>query len=117
MNDDYEKIETNFYDKEELYDDCVVQVLTNTITGETSVGWWKNNGWNELTEKRTQTPAYKEVIAYSSVSHRQMIGEVYWDEDCDCYTCEDNDGGLMFDVTHWRVTLLPPDYNNNEEVN
>lgn len=36
------KIETNIYDKEEIYHDCTVQVLTNTATGETSVGWWKN---------------------------------------------------------------------------
>ena len=30
------------YDKEETYPDCTVQVLTNTATGETSVGWWNN---------------------------------------------------------------------------
>ena len=36
------KVETNFYDKEEIYPDCTVQVLTNTATGEVSVGWWKN---------------------------------------------------------------------------
>lgn len=38
------KIETNIYDKEEIYPNCTVQVLTNTATGETSVGWWKNGG-------------------------------------------------------------------------
>lgn len=37
------KVETNIYDKEEIYPDCTVQVLTNTATGETSVGWWKND--------------------------------------------------------------------------
>lgn len=37
-------IETNIYDKEEIYTDCTVQILTNTKTGETSVGWWKNGG-------------------------------------------------------------------------
>lgn len=36
------KVETNFYDKEEIYPDCTVQVLTNTATGDVSVGWWKN---------------------------------------------------------------------------
>ena len=36
------KVETNIYDKEEIYPDCTVQVLTNTATGESSVGWWKN---------------------------------------------------------------------------
>ena len=37
-------IETNIYDKEETYPNCPVQVLTNTATGEVSVGWWKNGG-------------------------------------------------------------------------
>jgi hypothetical protein len=36
-------IETNIYDKEETYPNCTVQVLTNTATGETSVGWWENS--------------------------------------------------------------------------
>ena len=36
------KVETNIFDKEEIFPDCTVQVLTNTATGETSVGWWKN---------------------------------------------------------------------------
>ena len=31
----------NLYDKEEIIEGCTVQVLTNSITGETSVGWWK----------------------------------------------------------------------------
>ena len=36
------KVETSFYDQEEVFHNCTVQVLTNTATGETSVGWWKN---------------------------------------------------------------------------
>ncbi len=31
-----------FYDQEEIYENCTVQVLTNTISGRTSVGWWQN---------------------------------------------------------------------------
>lgn len=31
-----------FYDKEEIFENCTVQVLTNTKTGEVSVGWWQN---------------------------------------------------------------------------
>lgn len=38
------KVEVNIYDKEETYPNCTVQVLTNTATGETSVGWWMNGG-------------------------------------------------------------------------
>lgn len=30
------------YDKEETYENCTVQVLTNTVTGDVSVGWWQN---------------------------------------------------------------------------
>lgn len=38
-----EIIQTSIYDKEEVFPDCTVQVLTNTVTGETSVGWWRND--------------------------------------------------------------------------
>ena len=38
------KVETNFFDKEEIFENCTVQVLTNTATGEVSVGWWRNEG-------------------------------------------------------------------------
>lgn len=34
--------ELNIYDKEETYDNCTVQVLTNTVTGKTSIGWRRN---------------------------------------------------------------------------
>lgn len=37
------KVETNIFDKEEIYRDCTVQVLTNTVTGEVSIGWWQND--------------------------------------------------------------------------
>ena len=36
-------VESNIYDEEEIYYDCTVQVLRNSITGETSVGWFKND--------------------------------------------------------------------------
>lgn len=38
-----ERIEVSVYDKEEIFENCTVQVLTNTKTGEVSVGWWKND--------------------------------------------------------------------------
>ena len=38
-----EKVEINVFDEEEIYHNCTVQVLRNSITGETSVGWWKNS--------------------------------------------------------------------------
>lgn len=29
------------YDEEEIHENCTVQVWRNTVTGETSVGWWQ----------------------------------------------------------------------------
>ena len=34
-------VETNIYDQEEIHHNCTVQVLTNSLTGEVSVGWWE----------------------------------------------------------------------------
>ncbi len=42
-----EKIEACFYDKVETFPNCTVQVLTNTTTGEVSIGWWKNERRDE----------------------------------------------------------------------
>lgn len=33
------QITTNIYDQEEIHHNCTVQVLTNSLTGEVSVGW------------------------------------------------------------------------------
>lgn len=33
----------SFYDLEEIIENCTVQILTNSKTGETSIGWWRNN--------------------------------------------------------------------------
>lgn len=35
-------IETNIFDKEEIIENCTVQILKNSVTGEVSVGWWRN---------------------------------------------------------------------------
>lgn len=36
-------IETNIFDKETTIENCTVQILENSITGEVSVGWWRND--------------------------------------------------------------------------
>lgn len=36
------KVEVNIYDREEIHENCTVQVLTNTVTGDVSIGWWEN---------------------------------------------------------------------------
>lgn len=50
-------VESNLFDKEEIYPDCTVQVLTNTLTGETSVGWWPNdNPPRVASDRQKETP-------------------------------------------------------------
>ena len=34
-------MEINIYDKCEIIEECTVEILTNTLTGETSVGGWR----------------------------------------------------------------------------
>ena len=34
-------MELNLYDQCEIIEGCTVEILTNTLTGETSVGWWR----------------------------------------------------------------------------
>lgn len=35
------EVEVNIYDREEIHYNCTVQVLTNSVTGAVSVGWWE----------------------------------------------------------------------------
>lgn len=37
------KVETNIFDEEEIHENCTVQILKNSQTGEISVGWWEND--------------------------------------------------------------------------
>ena len=37
------KVETNIFDQEEIHHNCTVQILTNSVTGERSIGWWPEN--------------------------------------------------------------------------
>ena len=30
------------YDQEEIHHNCTVQILSNSVTGDVSVGWWPN---------------------------------------------------------------------------
>lgn len=36
-------VETNIYDTVERYENCTVEILTNSVTGEQSIGWWQND--------------------------------------------------------------------------
>lgn len=37
------QIRTSLYDKEEIHSNCTVHILTNSVTGEQSIGWWDND--------------------------------------------------------------------------
>lgn len=37
------KVIANLYDRETIIENCTVQILENTTTGEVSVGWWKGS--------------------------------------------------------------------------
>lgn len=97
-------VSMNIFDEETIYEDCTVQILKNSQTGEESVGWWKNEGWH--IPSKNSIPDFP-LIAFSKENNREMIGIIYWDEGCDCFICED-EGILMFDVTHWRYLPTPP---------
>lgn len=36
-------VETNLYDKRTVVKNATVEILENTKTGETSIGWWEND--------------------------------------------------------------------------
>lgn len=37
-----EFVNISIYDIEEIHENCTVQVLKNSVTGDVSVGWWEN---------------------------------------------------------------------------
>lgn len=42
--EDAEEVQVSLalYDREEIHENCTVQILTNSITGAVSIGWWEN---------------------------------------------------------------------------
>lgn len=39
--------EINVFDEEEIYHNCTVQVLRNSMTGMESVGWWQKGDFDD----------------------------------------------------------------------
>lgn len=37
-------VDMNIYDQEEIYENCTVQIWSNSKTGKVSIGWWRNDG-------------------------------------------------------------------------
>lgn len=42
MDDEIKVVDSCLYEEVEFHENCTVQILKNVITGELSVGWWKN---------------------------------------------------------------------------
>lgn len=38
-----EKVSVNLFDEMEVHENCTVEILKNTATGQISVGWYKND--------------------------------------------------------------------------
>lgn len=36
-------VKTNLYNQEEIHRNCTVQIRSNSVTGESSIGWWENS--------------------------------------------------------------------------
>ena len=36
-------VETNVFDESEIHENCTVQILKSSVTGQKSIGWWPNN--------------------------------------------------------------------------
>lgn len=43
MADEIKVTDCALYDEVEVHHNCTVQVLRNSLTGEISVGWWRND--------------------------------------------------------------------------
>lgn len=43
-------IETNMFDKSTIYTNCNVEIWENSITGESSIGWYKTEDTEEIKE-------------------------------------------------------------------
>ena len=45
---DFKIVESNIYNQEEIHKNCTVQILKNSATGETSIGWWENDSSDDM---------------------------------------------------------------------
>ena len=41
MPNEINDIKFEIYDEEEIIPHCTVQILRNSVTGEVSIGWWR----------------------------------------------------------------------------
>ena len=41
-------VETNIFNKSTIYTNCTVEIWENTVTGETSIGWYRTEETEEI---------------------------------------------------------------------
>lgn len=51
MDDNYNVEEINLFNKQTIYTNCTVEVWENTYTGQVSIGWYPNEGCEEITQE------------------------------------------------------------------
>lgn len=45
-----QKVSVALYDQEEIHHNCTVQILSNSVTGDVSIGWWPEGKYPYGTE-------------------------------------------------------------------
>ena len=50
MNDNIINVETNMFDECTIYTNCTVEIWRNSVTGEVSVGWYRTDDTEEVTD-------------------------------------------------------------------
>ena len=51
MDDNYNVEEINLFNKQTIYTNCTVEIWENTYTGQVSIGWYLNEGCEEITQE------------------------------------------------------------------
>ena len=46
-----QNVTCNIYDKSRIITHCIVEILTNSITGEESIGWYKTDESEEIEDE------------------------------------------------------------------
>lgn len=104
-------LETNMYDYVEIFPNCTVEILQNSVTGEKSIGWYENkNDWN--TSDILPLPYEPLILACVNGGIRWVaIGYCV-----DGIFYEDTSDEPIELVTHWQYAPLIPKEEDEYEV-
>lgn len=108
------------YDSIEKYDDCTVEILINTKTGEQSIGWWQNGGWYEIPEDITDYDFPSEKVLITTLNPndfwfgQQIVGYLCCNKNNNYYWAHDSNGIEIEYPTHWRYLPSLPEIKITE---